>query len=116
MIYNMLVTTIGKREWGAVIGVLTAAVLVRIPFMWSAGFVDDVSLYAQWTWKAFHFGISTLYDSSHGITSDNYPLCLYPFKLIGHLYNILIGSFDRAAVHDRVRSSRWSRRCDTSAH
>jgi len=80
--------------------VFAFALLVRIPFMWTQGYPEDVFQYSQWTWKAFHFGIYSLYDATHGITSDNYPLCLFPFKVIGLLYNALTGSFERISMYD----------------
>jgi len=79
------------KERSQLLLLLGAGLALRLPVMSAAGYVDDVRLYELWSWKAATLGIHTLYQHTAGVVSDNHPGCLYPFKLIGWVYQALAG-------------------------
>ncbi len=69
----------------------TLAALVRLALDTGRGYEIDVGIYLSLTWKTVHYGIHSAYLDVNGVPpSDNPPLLLYPFWLLGWLYQQFI--------------------------
>jgi len=82
-------TTLTDPQARQLVLILLLALALRLPFMTTTGYDADVRMYETWSWKATTLGIHTAYDPSAGVTSDNHPGILYPFKAIGWAYQRL---------------------------
>jgi len=82
-------TTLTALRTRQLVLILLFALALRLPFMATTGYDADVRMYETWSWKATALGIHTLYEPSAGVTSDNHPGILYPFKAIGWTYQHL---------------------------
>src|SRR6266480_7095886 len=79
-----------RREF-FIAGVFALAALVRFVLDTGRGYEGDVELYLAQTWKTVHYGIQSAYLEINGVPpSDNPPLLLYPFWLLGWLYRQFI--------------------------
>src|SRR5205814_7818437 len=86
-IARILPGSLTRSEASRVSILFAAAALVRLSFDFGLGYEGDVSLYLSLTWKMVHEGIQSAYINSSGrLPSDNPPVLLYPFWLLGHVY------------------------------
>jgi hypothetical protein len=78
------------------------AALVRIPFDFGRGYETDVSTYLSLSWKTVQHGIQSAYVQTNGVLpSDNPPLLLYPFWLLGRFYQAFLSPlFGRTRLSD----------------
>lgn len=82
-------TTLSASQARQLVLILLLALALRVPFMATTGYDADVRMYETWSWKSTTLGIHTLYEPSAGVTSDNHPGILYPFKAIGWTFQRL---------------------------
>jgi hypothetical protein len=67
------------------------AAAVRLALDAGRGYEGDVVAYLAQTWKMVHYGIHSACLTFNGVPpSDNPPVLLYPFWLLGWLYQHLI--------------------------
>jgi Gpi18-like mannosyltransferase len=91
-----------SRQRFRIFVVFGLAAAVRLALDAGRGYPGDVDAYLAQTWKMVHYGIHSAYLTFNGVPpSDNPPVLLYPFWLLGWLYQHLISpSFPPTWVSD----------------
>src|SRR5207237_5365790 len=87
---------LGLRAWKVWLLMAALAVLLRLALDLGRGYEGDVALYLARTWKVVTLGLHTAYlNISEVPPSDNPPFQLYPFWLLGWLFQQLFSPLFR---------------------
>ena len=80
-----------RRQTISICGIFALAAFVRLVLDTGQGYEGDMDTYLSLTWKMAHYGFHAAYLDINGVPpSDNPPVLLYPFWLVGWLYQQLI--------------------------
>jgi Gpi18-like mannosyltransferase len=86
-IARLVARSLTQKQAACLLILFFAAAAIRIPFDFGPGYQTDVSAYLSLAWKTVHDGIHSAYLNMAGVPpSDNPPILLYPFWLLGKFY------------------------------
>lgn len=87
LIARIVPAPLTRQQALCVLIVVMMAALVRIPFDLGHGYKTDIQMYLSLVWKTVRYGFCSAYLNVSGVpASDNPPVLLYPFWLLGQLY------------------------------
>ncbi len=85
------ISSLTRRQQRNVLAVFALAALVRLALDTGRGYEGDVAIYLSLAWKTVHFGIQSAYLNVSAVPPPNTPpFLLYPFWLLGWLFQQLI--------------------------